>query len=208
MRLEIANSPLLPMPPNNHPQGGFKSPSHDMDLEPLIREELARIVNSRVFRSSMRMKRFLRLVVEETLEGRADCLKEYVIGTDVYDRTPPYEPSQDSIVRTEARRLRGKLKEYYETEGKRDPLIIGFPTGGYVPVFEPREQSTSFRLQTDRPVESVSPELMEVLVVVMRFDDVSGDQFAEDCARAISERITLKLRQRPIHKPVLDHPLE
>ncbi len=45
-------------------------------------------------------------------------LKEYVIGTEVYDRKPPYHPSQDSIVRTEARRLRAKLKEYYESEGK------------------------------------------------------------------------------------------
>ena len=51
--------------------------------------------------------------------------------TVVYGRKPPYHPSQDSIVRTEARRLRGKLKGYYDSEGKRDPILIYLRTGSY-----------------------------------------------------------------------------
>jgi hypothetical protein len=53
--------------------------------------------------------------VEHAIGGTGEGLKEYIIGTEVYDRKPPYHPSQDSIVRTEARRLRTKLKEYYES---------------------------------------------------------------------------------------------
>jgi hypothetical protein len=150
------------------------------------------------------MKRFLRFVVETALEGRANSLKEYVIGTEVYDRKPPYEPSQDSIVRTEARRLRSKLKEYYETDGKMDPLIIGLRTGGYVPFVALRDRLNSDSLHADRQKEATSTEFPEVLVIVMPFNDVSGDALAKDCARAISEGIALQLTRRPIEKPVAE----
>ncbi|MGA2850433.1 MAG: hypothetical protein ABSE46_15660 [Terracidiphilus sp.] len=195
MQKEAADSPLLPMIGNYNPPGKTQSLAAEVELESLIREELARILRSRTFRLSNRLKRFLRFVVEATLEGRADCLKEYVIGTEVYDRKPPYEPSQDSIVRTEARRLRGKLKEYYETEGGNDPLLIDFRAGSYVPVFERREQLNSDPSPTDRAVESAAAALPDVLVVVMPFNDLSGDALAKHYARAISEGIARHLRK-------------
>jgi hypothetical protein len=67
-----------------------------------------------------RLSRFLRFTVEAALAGEADLLKEYLIGAEVYDRKPAYHPNADSIVRREARRLRSKLKEYYESIGKDD----------------------------------------------------------------------------------------
>ncbi len=48
------------------------------------------------------MARFLRLAVERTLEGKADELKEYVIGLEVFDRGASYDPRVDPIVRVEA----------------------------------------------------------------------------------------------------------
>src|ERR1035438_9393833 len=78
-----------------------------------IRQELSRILESPIFVQSDRLGPFLRYTVETALAGDAEILKEYLIGTDVYERKPPYHPSVDSIVRSEARRLRGKLKEYY-----------------------------------------------------------------------------------------------
>src|ERR1700748_2174429 len=103
--------------------------------EDLIRAELARVLDSPILAQSERLGRFLRFAVEHAISGSEDGLKEYVIGTEVYDRRPPYHPSQDSIVRTEARRLRTKLKEYYESEGKGNPIFIYFRPGSYVPVF-------------------------------------------------------------------------
>ena len=88
---------------------------------------------------SDRLARFLRFAIENALAGNTDVLKEYVIGTEVYDRKPPYHPSQDSIVRTEARRLRAKLKDYYESEGKQNPVFIYFRPGTYVPLFRRNE---------------------------------------------------------------------
>src|ERR1035441_3703221 len=107
MQMEAANSQLFPLVSNDDALRGVEPRAAAADLDPRIREQLVRILRSSIFASSTRLVRFLRFVVETTLEGRAGYLKEYVIGTEVYDRKPPYEPSQDSIVRTEARRLRG-----------------------------------------------------------------------------------------------------
>lgn len=208
MQMETANSPQLPMQGNRDPLRGIDTPAAEKSMEQLVREELGRILESRIFKLSTRMKRFLRFVVETTLEGGADSLKEYVIGTEVYDRRPPYEPSQDSIVRTEARRLRNKVKEYYETEGKTDPVIISFRAGSYVPVFVPRERVNSDSPRMDQAAESIARERPEVLVVVMTRDDVSGVALAKDFARAISESIGLQCKHRSIHKSLADLPLQ
>jgi hypothetical protein len=57
------------------------------------------------------------------LKGLEENLKEYTIGIEAYGRKADFDPSQDTIVRTEARRLRGNLKEYYEAEGISDLLL-------------------------------------------------------------------------------------
>ena len=54
---------------------------------------------------------------------------------EVFDRTSEYDPNVDAIVRVEARRLRAKLKEYYEGPGRNDPVLIGLRPGSYVPIF-------------------------------------------------------------------------
>jgi hypothetical protein len=100
-----------------------------------IRQELERVLKSRVFRQSLRLCEFLRFAVECTIEGKGNLLKEYVIGCEVYHRKPPYDPTQDSIVRSEASRLRAKLKQYYESEGRYDLVRIHFEVGRYVPSF-------------------------------------------------------------------------
>jgi serine/threonine-protein kinase len=100
-----------------------------------IRQELARIVRSRGFSKSPRMERFLRFAVEEALGGRAENLKEYLLGVEVFDRKSEFDPRVDPIVRVEARRLRSKLAKYYRGEGKDGPIRIDFPTGSYAPRF-------------------------------------------------------------------------
>src|SRR5204863_4703054 len=85
-----------------------------------------------------RLSRFVRFIVERHLEGRDRELKESVVGVEVFNRKPDYDPRQDSIVRTEAARLRVRLAEYYEADGMNDPLILELPKGGYVPLFRER----------------------------------------------------------------------
>src|SRR6201997_1586972 len=100
-----------------------------------VRDQLARVVNSPGFVSSVRLCRFLTHIVNRTIEGDIDSLKEFSIAMEVFDRSAEYDPNIDAIVRVEARRLRGKLKAYYEGQGRVDPVLIGLRPGSYVPVF-------------------------------------------------------------------------
>ncbi len=155
-----------------------------------IRAELARIVQSSPFIHSDRLARFLRFTVEAAIAGRGDSLKEYLIGVEVYDRKPPYHPSQDSIVRTEARRLRSKLKEYYETEGRTDPVFIYFRPGTYVSVFRKNETPAD----SPWPMEPSSAEDFlakgtGVPVAVLPFLDLSGGRLSRLCAQGLTDEI-------------------
>ena len=88
-----------------------------------------------------RLSKFLRFVVEQQLLGKADELKESLVGIEVFGRTPGFDPRQDSVVRTEAARLRVRLSQYYAGEGAGDPVVIELPKGGYTPVFrQPRRR--------------------------------------------------------------------
>lgn len=110
-----------------------------------IETELTKLLASEVFRHSERMSRFLRLAVEVRLHHEQNHLKEYSIGLEVFDRKPDFDPRVDPIVRVEARRLRSKLAQYYETEGRNDAILIALPKGSYVPVFETHASLPSAR---------------------------------------------------------------
>src|SRR5258705_3301126 len=109
-----------------------------------IRAEVGRVLASPGFAHNERLSRFLRFVVERHLEGREDEIKESVIGVEVFNRRSDFDPRLDSVVRTEAARLRSRLGEYYSGPGRNSTLRIEVPKGGYTPVFsllEPPGQS-------------------------------------------------------------------
>jgi hypothetical protein len=88
-----------------------------------------------------RLAELLTYVVGSTLKGEAMHLKETTIGVAVFGRTPDYDPKADTIVRSQAWRLRSKLKKYYMLEGANDPVQIDIPIGHYVPVFNPHGEA-------------------------------------------------------------------
>ncbi len=98
-----------------------------------IREQLDRIFKSGPFNQSLRRQQFLDYLVTETLAGRAERLKGYNIALEVFDRPETFDPLVDPVVRIEAGRLRDKLREYYEANGKSDPIHIELPKGSYTP---------------------------------------------------------------------------
>jgi serine/threonine-protein kinase len=103
------------------------------------------IQRSRAFKDSERMCRFLRFAAEHALRQDPAPLKEYAIGVGVFDRGEDFDPRQDTIVRVEARRLRAKLKQYYESEGKDATVIVQFPERGYAPTFRFRKNGVPVR---------------------------------------------------------------
>jgi TolB-like protein/tetratricopeptide (TPR) repeat protein len=112
-----------------------------------IRFEIARITASPGFAGAERMRRFLDFIVNKTIDGEAESLKEYVIGVEVYGRAD-FDPRTDTIVRVEARRLRKKLQEYYAANGRQDQVVVSLPSGSYVPIFTTQVG----------PIDPVSPE--------------------------------------------------
>ena len=109
-------------------------PASDVSVS-LVREELEKILASPGFARNERLARFLRFVVEHHLNGAKGQLKETVVGSEVFGRKPDYDPKLDSVVRTEAARLRTRLAEYYAAEGASDGVVIQLPKGGYTPLF-------------------------------------------------------------------------
>ena len=95
------------------------------------------------FRSSKRSQDFLRYVVEHTLTGHADMLKERTIGIEVFGRSTSYEPSDDATVRVKAGDVRKRLGLYYAEQGAHNPVRIEMPAGTYVPEFRWSEVTPS-----------------------------------------------------------------
>ena len=119
----------------------YEQPDVTSELSPeAVQNQVERILGSEKFARSKRLRSLLRFTVQQTLQGHADMLKEYVIGTEVLKKPETYDPRRDSLVRVLASRLRVKLKEYYSNGGSEDPLVIEFPKGKYVPRFQRREQ--------------------------------------------------------------------
>ena len=103
--------------------------------ESAIRAQLEEILASEAFSRSERLSRFLRFVVEQTLDGQAEGLKEQILACELYGKRTDFDAARDAVVRVDARRLRDKLREYYASASVQ-PVVIDLPKGGYVPVFE------------------------------------------------------------------------
>jgi hypothetical protein len=114
----------------------------------MVRQELARILASGHFARTTRLARLLRYVVEQALAGRAEELKEYSIGTAVFDKPESFDPRLDAIVRVQARALRARLDAYYESDGRADDLVIRCQPGTYVPSFDLRRVAPQPHAQT------------------------------------------------------------
>jgi hypothetical protein len=89
-----------------------------------------------------RLEKILKYIAERYFQDRIDEINEYNIATEVLGRAKTsFDASQDSIARVEAYRLRKRLKEYYETEGRGHEIQISLPQGSYVPAFTLRVTS-------------------------------------------------------------------
>jgi hypothetical protein len=122
----------------------------------MIRAQLDLLIRDEVFRSSKRSVAFLKYVVEMTLNGSADQIKERTIGVEVFSRHPSYDTNLDHIVRTAATELRKKLATYYVDEKHRSELRMGLIPGSYIPRFTLPGQARHGAVETE--IETELPE--------------------------------------------------
>lgn len=143
----------------------------------------------------------LAYVVNETLDGRGDTLKELVIGDALYGRSTPYDPRIDSAVRVEAGRLRRKLAQHYAGPGRHDPVRIRLPTGSYLPIFE-SNGAASCRAVSDHAAGAGQGAMVDLAIMPFRAlsdrepDDHFADGLTDQLIFALGRRSPLRLAPR------------
>lgn len=100
-------------------------------------EQLERLLSNPYFSHSRRFPSFLRYVVDKTLTGQEDALKERTLGIEIFGRQPDYDTSSDPIVRVTAAEIRKRIAQYYQEPGHENELRISLLAGSYVPQFHP-----------------------------------------------------------------------
>src|SRR5215213_5468620 len=120
-----------------------------------VQNQLERVLSSAVFKKAERSSALLRFIVEQTLNGGADRLKEYTLGAEALGRGESFDPRTDPVVRAEASRLRGRLEQYYKTSGRHDELLIALSKGSYVPRFVPNTITTDAVTEKSPPQNRV-----------------------------------------------------
>jgi TolB-like protein len=101
----------------------------------LVREHLEEVTASHAFAGSKRAQNFLQLIVGHALAGQFDCLRERMIGAEMFGRPIDYDTANDSVVRVKATEVRKKLAQYYLETERKPAIRIELPSGSYVPRF-------------------------------------------------------------------------
>jgi hypothetical protein len=109
----------------------MKHTSVAVDPSELIREHLEEVLSSKAFQDSAKLSQLLRHLVEATLRGTSDSIKEQVLGIEVFGRPSDWDPQIESIVRVEVKRLREMLTLYYHRENPLTPVRFEVPKGSY-----------------------------------------------------------------------------
>ncbi|MGH9606602.1 MAG: hypothetical protein ACRD3N_12995 [Terracidiphilus sp.] len=128
----------MPEPVERAPNTSF-NPGTDLERG-RVREQLARILSSSAFQHSTRYASVLKFIIDSTLEGSGDRLKERTIGIEVFDRRPDYDTATDHVVRSAVAEVRKRLAQYY-VQSAQGELRIEIPHGSYIPQFHWPEES-------------------------------------------------------------------
>ncbi len=159
--------------------------------ESALSTQLERILSSAVFENSGRLSRFLRYSVECALQGQSQQLKEYALALSVFDKPESFDPRFDPIVRVEAGRLRARLRQYYETAGLEDLIIIELPKGSYVPRFSPPGPPAPAPTSLNtRPEQVYSPNWIAVLPFADHSPERDQEYFCDGMTEELINALT------------------
>jgi hypothetical protein len=123
-----------------------------------VRRQMERLLETTHFRNSRRYPAVFRFIVEETLEGRGEFLKERLLGIRVFNRAPDYDTAEDPIARVTIAEIRKRIAQYYHEEAHEDEMRIELMPGRYEPEFFPRRSRLS-TLAVPKSAEAVALNL-------------------------------------------------
>jgi hypothetical protein len=142
-----------------------------------VAEALRRVLSSRTFARSERLRSFLQFVVEMEQLGLAHQLKGYTIGIDVFSRSEGFDPGTDPLVRVQAGKLRRLLNQFYADEGRDEALRIRIPLGGYVPIYELAGTARRSRIANDDRADTRWRGLPRLFLAPLRDGDATSRIF-------------------------------
>ncbi|CAN5699965.1 hypothetical protein BH23PSE2_BH23PSE2_10840 [soil metagenome] len=173
--------------PEDCPPGTSGLPS-SADIE----IQLRRVLDSAGFTGAPILSRFLRHVVEHRLQGDRAALKEFTLGVEVFGRNVDFDPRMDTIVRTNARRLRARLAEYYNGDGRADPILIEMPKGHYQAELRTRAADSAAPAASQAPTQRTGDRRRRVDLPAPRASLVGRhDELAALCRLLSSDDVRL-----------------
>jgi hypothetical protein len=141
--------------PSAGTSGGKWVPRSD-DERAAVRRQMERILSHDLFSHSRRYPTLFRHIVESTLDGDTDRLKERSLGIEVFGRDAEYDTNLDPVVRTTAGEIRKRIAQYYHESGHAAEIRIDLPVGSYVPEFQPPAEPESIRPAPRRALRRVA----------------------------------------------------
>jgi TolB-like protein len=149
--------------------------------------QLQKIVQDPVLENSLILKNFLQYIVEESIQGNSNRLKEYTIAVNVLHKPIDFNTQENGIVRIHAARLRRILDVYYKGHGVIDFIRISIPKGTYIPHFSKNTNGHLFR----DPAAVKEP----VVIGVIPFSYLSADEADRSILRGIELHLTTALME-------------
>ncbi len=176
-----------------------------------IRKQVERIASDPLFNTSKRFTTLLRFIVDRTVEGQHDSLKERIIGIEIFGRSPDYDTSNDATVRVAVTELRKRLHSYYNHPGHKHEIRIDLPPRSYVAeINEPEpsepEKKPHRRITSKRRIWSIAIAVLLLMLaggaVLRQFATASAiDRFWSPIEES-SGTVVIALGALPITVPV------
>ncbi len=165
----------------------------DQFSDELILKQMEKILHQPPFATSDILRKFLKFIINETLAGRADQIKEYTIAISVLNKPATFRPLNDGVVRVHACRLRDALSSYYDDQRENDFCEITIPKGSYIPVF--RSLSSEYS-KPEVPIfkqhHSDTEEKMRIAIMPFKTFDETNSRlaFADNIGQMLSAQFS------------------
>ncbi len=165
-----------------------------------IRAQLKRILDSPEFMAAKKLSLFLSYVVEQVLNGQSDGIKQFTIAVEALGYKSDFDPSTNTAIRIQARRLRRALDQYYRDKGIKDPIRIELPKGGYVPIFIDSQVTSEVPDSSEcpSPVPAQTPlDLSAPAMAVIMFENLNDNDQNSFFSKGLTVEIIVSLSRFP-----------